>query len=74
VHKLYARELESDRVSHIGYFSFPAARMSLRRLVQDFSVRSEMIRRLLGLAFSGASKKIYEDVSASNLSATSDEL
>jgi hypothetical protein len=73
-HKLYARELESDRVSRIGDFRFPAARMTWRRLVQDFPVRSEMLRRLVGLAFSGAAKKIYEEVSASNLSATSDEL
>jgi hypothetical protein len=73
-HKLYARELEADRVSRIGDFRFPAARMTWRRLVQDFPVRSEMLRRLVGLAFSGAAKKIYEEVSASNLSATSDEL
>jgi Retrotransposon gag protein/Zinc knuckle len=73
-HKLYARELEADRVSRIGDFRFPAARMTWRRLVQDFPVRPEMLRRLVGLGFSGAAKKIYEEVSASNLSAASDEL
>jgi hypothetical protein len=73
-HKLCARELEADRVSRIGDFRFRVARMTWRRLFQDFPVRSEMLRRLVGLAFSGAAKKIYEEVSASNLSATSDEL
>jgi hypothetical protein len=73
-HKSCARELEADRVSRIGDFRFPAARMTWRRLVQDFPVRSELLRLLFGLAFSGAAKKIYEEVSASNLSATADEL
>jgi hypothetical protein len=48
--------------------------MTWRGLVQDFPVCSELLRRLVGLAFSGAAKKIYEEVSASNLSATADEL
>jgi hypothetical protein len=48
--------------------------MTWHRLVQDFPVRSELLRCLVGLAFSGAAKKIYEEVSASNLSATADEL
>jgi Retrotransposon gag protein/Zinc knuckle len=73
-HKLYARELETDRVSRIGDFRFPAARMTWRRLVQDFPVHPERLRRLVGLAFSGAAKKIYEEVSASNLAATSEQL
>jgi hypothetical protein len=73
-HKLYDLQLEPDLVSWIGDFRFPAARMTWRRLVQDFPVRSEMLRRLVGLAFSGAAKNIYEEVSASKLSATSDEL
>jgi hypothetical protein len=60
-------------VSRIGDFRLPA-RMTWRRLVQDFPVRSEMLRLLVGQAFSGASKKVYEEVSASNLSATLDEL
>jgi hypothetical protein len=73
-HKLYARELETDRVSRIGDFWFPAARMTWRRLVQDFPVRYELLRRLVGLAFSGAATTMYEEVSASNLSATADDL
>jgi hypothetical protein len=73
-HKLYSRELEADRVSRIGDFRFPGARMTWRRLVPDNFVRSEMLRRLVGLAFSGAAKKMYEEFSASNLPATSNEL
>jgi hypothetical protein len=73
-HKLYSRELEADRVSRIGDYRFPAARMTWRRIVQDFPVRPELLRRLVGVAFSGAAKKIYEEVSAANLSATADEL
>jgi hypothetical protein len=73
-HKLHARELETDRVPRIGDFRFPASRMTWGRLVQDFPVRSELLRRLVGLAFSGAAKKIYEEASASNFSATADEL
>jgi hypothetical protein len=61
-------------VSRIGDFRFPAACMTWRRLVQDFPVRLERIRRLVCLEFSGAAKNIFEEVSASNLSATSDEL
>jgi hypothetical protein len=73
-HKLYSRELEADRVSRIGDYRFPAARMTWRRVVQDFPVRPELLRRLVGVAFSGAAKKVYEEVSAANLSATADEL
>jgi hypothetical protein len=47
-HKLYARELEADRMSRIGDFCFPDARMTWRWLMQDFPVRPEMLRRLVG--------------------------
>jgi hypothetical protein len=73
-HKLYSRELEADRVSRIGDYRFPAARMTWRRVLEDSPVRPELLRRLVGVAFSGAAKKVYEEVSASNLSATADEL
>jgi hypothetical protein len=72
--KLYSRELEADRVSRIGNYHFPAARMTWLRNVQDFPVRPELLRRLVGVAFRGAAKKVYEEVSAANLSATADEL
>jgi hypothetical protein len=63
-HKLYSREFESDRVTRIGDYRFPAARMTWRRFTQDFPVRPELLRRLVGVAFGGAVKKIYEEVSA----------
>lgn len=62
-HKLFSREFESDRVTRIGDYRFPAARMTWRRLVQYYPVRPELLRRLVGVAFGGAAKKIYEEVS-----------
>jgi hypothetical protein len=58
--KLYSRELEADRVSTIGYYRFPASRITWLRVVQEFPVRPELLRRLVGVAFSGVAKKVYE--------------
>jgi hypothetical protein len=73
-HKLYSREFESDRVTRIGDYRFPAARMTWHRFTQDFPVRPELIRRLVGVAFGGAAKKIYEEVSAKHLNTKADEI
>jgi Zinc knuckle len=73
-HKIYSRELEGSRVSKIGDPNFPMAKLTWDRLVQDFPVREHLLRRLVGLAFEGPAKKIYEEVSALQLSACSEEL
>jgi hypothetical protein len=73
-HKLYYREFESDRVTGIGDYKFPTARMTWKRLVQDFPVRPDYLRRLVGVDFGGPAKKIYEELSSRNLNADADEL
>lgn len=73
-HKLYSQEFESERVTRIGDLKFPAAKMTWKRLVQDFPVEPHLLRRLVGTAFGGAAKKVYEEVAAQNLSATAEKL
>jgi Zinc knuckle/Retrotransposon gag protein len=73
-HKIYSREFEGSRVSKIGDPNFPMAKLTWDRLVQDFPVEENLLRRLVGLAFEGPAKKIYEELSALQLSSNSEEL
>jgi hypothetical protein len=50
------------------------AKLTWARLVQDFPVEKILLPRLVGLALEGPAKKIYEEVSALQLSSNSEEL
>ena len=52
----------------------PSRQNATRRIAQDFPIRPELIGRLVGVAFNGAAKNVYEEVSAGNLSVTAIEL
>ncbi len=73
-HKIYALELEEDLVSELGDSRFLANKLTWDRLMQDYPVDPEVQRRLVGLAFEGAAKRIYETITAVNLSARAEEL
>jgi hypothetical protein len=73
-HKVYSQEFDGAKITKLGDPAFPMARMTWNRLVQDFPVEEKVSRRLVGLAFSGAAKKVYEEVAAMNLSASANEL
>ena len=73
-HKLYSREFFGDRVSKIGDPQFCAARKTWKRLMRDFSVHPDELRRLVGVAFMGPAKRIYEEVTSLHLNAEADEL
>ncbi len=73
-HNIYSTEFEQVRVATLCDATFRSARKTWKRLLQDFPVRKHHQRRLVGLAFEGAAKRIFEDAASTNLHATAEEL
>ena len=73
-HKLYSRQFMGDRVSNIGDPQFFVARKTWRRLIRDFPVHSNDLRRLVGVAFMRPAKRIYKEVSSNHLETEYEEL
>ena len=73
-HKIWSRSLETVRVSRIGDMRFPTARKTWERLRRDFPVSPAVERRLIGLAFEGATQLVFEEIAAENLDASAEAL
>jgi hypothetical protein len=73
-HKIYSQEYDGGKVTRLGDPVFPMAKMTWDRLTHDFPVQEHVRRRLVGVAFAGSARKVYEEVAANNLDATADEL